>query len=312
MPDPIVAGAGRAGRNEIVVGADGSAHGLIAVAWAAGEALRRDADLRIVYAVAPWLFDVPVDPRVGAIREWMHDNGDEVLQQALAHARERAPGVRVSGEQVPGQPAEALIRESGRALMIVVGTHGMGGVAGLLLGSVGLQVVAHASCPAVAVREEPPMVGEPGIGEPVVGEPVVGEIVVGVDGSENSVEATAFAFEEASLRGARLRAVLAWSHGPGDMRPLGFDPDAVHAEAERALAASLAEWRVRFPEVDVVRDVVRARPVRALSSASDGAELLVVGTRGRGGFAGLVLGSVSHALLHHARCPLAVVPHPRA
>jgi nucleotide-binding universal stress UspA family protein len=299
--------AGEGDMDRIVVGADGSAHGLTAVAWAAGEARRRDAELRVVYAVAPWLFDVPLDPRVGAHREWMHDNGDEVLEQALAHARERAPGVRVSGEQVPGQPAEALIKESARALMTVVGTHGTSGVAGLLLGSVALQVVSHALGPAVAVREEMP---EPGRREP--GEPGTREIVVGVDGSGNGGEATGFAFEEASLRGARLRAVLAWSHGPAGMRPHGYDPDAVHGEAERALADSLLGWEVRFPEVEVVRDVVRARPVRALSEASDGAGLLVVGTRGRGGFTGLVLGSVSHALLHHARCPLAVVPHPPA
>ncbi|MFF5264715.1 universal stress protein [Actinomadura viridis] len=350
---------------EIVVGIDGSEGGLAAAEWAAAEAVLRNVPLRVVYAVAPWLFDVPVDPRIGSVREWMHKNGEEVVQEAVNRARARihALGVqeaRVSGGQVGGQPAAVLIKEAEGAAMVVVGSHGAGGLSGLLMGSVALQVVSHAPCPAVAVRVdraraeaareteadrhaatetatetttdtgadtgaetagaregEPGDTGEPG-GKPwrrMRREPehaAHGEIVVGVDGSEGSAAALAFAFEEASLRGARLRVVLAWTHpepaGPGGVEPLVYDVDAVGEEQERALAEFVAGGQADFPDVPLTRQVVRARPARALAEASGRVDLLVVGTRGRGGFAGLVLGSVGHALVHRARCPVAVVP----
>ncbi|MFC5749066.1 universal stress protein [Actinomadura rugatobispora] len=294
--------------NEIVVGADGSEHGLVAVEWAAAEAARRGAPLRVVHAVAAWLFDAQADPRIRLVREWMRDNGEEVVRQALGRARARAPEVEVSGGQVGGQPAEVLIRESRGALMVVVGSHGSGGLTGLLLGSVALQVTSHASCPAVAVRPDRPGTAEP---EPAEGTPDAGEVVVGVDGSPGSAAALDFAFEEAAVRGAPARAVMAWSHPaserPGDMQPLVFDPVVVTEEQERALAEFVAPWEAEYPGVPFIRQVVHARPTRVLAEASARARLLVVGSRGRGGFSGLVLGSVGHAMLHHARCPVAVV-----
>jgi nucleotide-binding universal stress UspA family protein len=284
--------------HRIVVGADGSEHSLRAVEWAAEEATRRVASLRIVYAIAPWLFDTPVDKRVAAVREWLRASGQEIIDRALDRARARAPGVPASAEMAPGGPARALIGAAQDADMVVIGGHGAGGLTGLLLGSVALQVVTHAPCTAVVVRSLEPEVNR--------------EIVVGVDGSPTCAAAIGFAFEEAALRMARLRAVLAWTHpasaGPGDMQPLVYDVEVVSGDEERLLVECLAGWRQKFPDVEVVHDVVQARPTRALAGTSAGADLLVVGARGRGGFAGLILGSVSHAMLHRAHCPVAVVP----
>jgi nucleotide-binding universal stress UspA family protein len=138
------------------------------------------------------------------------------------------------------------------------------------------------------------------------------EIAVGVDGSGTEASAICFAFEEAALRKARLHVIHAWSHpssdGPGEMCPLVYDPAIVGDEEERAVENLLVRWRAEFPEVEVCCEAVHDRPTRALAGISARSELLVVGTRGRGGFPGLLLGSVSHAMLHSAHCPVAVVP----
>lgn len=280
---------------EIIAGVDGSDQSLRAIEWATEEARRRDLPLRIVYAETPWLSDMPVDPRVGAIREWLLTGGRELLDQAVTTARERDPGVAVEGETVPGQPARILLEKARDAAMIVLGGHGIGTVGSLLIGSTALQVVTHAPVPVVVVQHLEPVVR--------------GEVVVGVDGSRMGEPAIEWAFEAASLRKARLRAIHVWSNPalswPSDMQSLVYDPQAF---AEEELGEALALWREKFPDVEVVSEVMHGRPARILAGVSVRADLLVVGTRGRGGFAGLLLGSVSHALLHLARCPLAVVP----
>ncbi|MEU8801045.1 universal stress protein [Spirillospora sp. NPDC048819] len=138
-----------------------------------------------------------------------------------------------------------------------------------------------------------------------------GEIVVGVDGAPAGTDAIGFAFEEASIREVRLRALLAWtspvSTGPGDMQPLVYDRELLAADEERLLAESLAGWRTKYPDVDIVPGSVRGRAARVLAEASTHADQLVVGSRGRGGFAGLPFGSVGHAMLHRAHCPVAIV-----
>lgn len=282
----------------IIVGTDGSDQSLHAVEWAAEEAERRGLPLRIVHAEAEWMYDTPVDPRLSAVREWLLTGGKELLDKAVATARERVPGVEVDAETVPGQVARVLLEKAADAAMVVLGGHGMGAATGLLLGSTTLQVVTHAKVPTVVVRDLEPAVRR--------------EVVVGVDGSAVSEPAIGFAFEEAALRRARLRAVHAWSHpaseGPGDMQPLVYDPQIVAEEEMRLVEKSLAPWQDKFPEVEVVFEAEHGRPARILAGASARADLLVVGNRGRGGFTGLLLGSVSHALLHHAHCPLAVVP----
>ncbi|HZE29916.1 MAG TPA: universal stress protein [Actinoallomurus sp.] len=285
----------------IVVGADGSDHGLRAVEWATEEAARRKLPLRILYAEAPWLYDMPVDPRLVAVRKWLLAGDEELLDQAVARARERAPDVLVEAESVPGPASQVLLEKAKDAAMVVLGSRGAGTVAGLLLGSTALQVVTHSPVPAVVVRDLEPAVRR--------------EVAVGVDGSEAVGSAIGFAFEEASLRNARLRVVHVWTHpasaGPGTMQPLVYDPQIVGEEEHRALEESLAVWREKYPDVEVVPEVVQGHPARILGGVSARADLLVVGTRGRGGFSGLLLGSVSHALLHYAHCPVAVVPSAR-
>jgi nucleotide-binding universal stress UspA family protein len=142
-----------------------------------------------------------------------------------------------------------------------------------------------------------------------------GPVVVGVDGSRLSELAIDFAVREAARREAGVVAVHAWtrpvSTGPGDMLPLVYDVDEVQAEEDRVLAESVAGWRDRYPDVDIVHRLVRGRPAPALLAESASAQLVVVGGHGRGGFSGLLLGSVSHAMLHHARCPVVIVQAPR-
>ena len=172
--------------------------------------------------------------------------------------------------------------------MIVVGSRGLGGFSGLLLGSVGVQLAAHAGCPVVVVRRDGRADG-----------PEAGRVVVGVDGSHDADRAMRFAFEQASFRGVGLTAVHTYiwpdSTGPGDMLPLVYDEDDLRDDERRLLAESVAGWTDKFPDVDVRRSVVRGTAAGVLTHLSHGAELLVVGSRGRGGFTGLLLGSVSQA-----------------
>ena len=287
--------------NAIIVGADGSRHSLRAVDWAAEEAALRRSPLRIVHAMPPWLYDRNVDPRLVPVREWLLAGGQEVIGEAVETARTRVSGLAVEGELAPGGAARMLLERardpSTAASMVVVGSHGVGTVAGLLLGSTALQVVAHTLVPTVVVRHVEPVMRQ--------------EIAVGVDGPPAAESTLAFAFEEAALRGARLRAVHVWSDpgtGLAGMTPLVYDPEQIAGEQTRRLNEMLAPWRDKNPDVQVVTEVVHGRPVRILAGVSARADLLVVGTRGLGGFTGLMLGSVSHGLLHHAHCPLAVVP----
>ncbi|MCP9948173.1 universal stress protein [Actinomadura madurae] len=269
--------------------------------WAADEAARRGASLHVVYVGTPCLFDVPTDPGAARGREQLLDGGRDIVELGVTRARERVPGLKVTGEQTGGQPAKVLIERARDARMVVTGSRGAGRLTGLVLGSVAMQVASHAHCPAVVVRASKPSVYR--------------EVVVGVDGSTGSSDAVAFAFEEASLRGVRLRALLAWSSpvstGPGDMRPLVYDRDVVAVEEERVLGEALAGWRAKYPDVVVMPEAVHGRAVKVLAEASVHADLLVVGSRGRGGFTGLLLGSVSQALLLRANCPVTVVrAHP--
>jgi len=190
-----------------------------------------------------------------------------------------------------------LLAESTRAELVVLGDRGLGGFAGLLIGSVAVALAAHAACPVVVVRGAEPdrTTSRP---EPVV---------VGVDGSPAGEAAVAFAFEAAALRGVPLVAVHTWRDLLVDatMAPL-VDWDAVEADEREVLAERLAGWGEKYPDVEVRRLVTRDRPAHALVQESGRAQLVVVGSRGRGGIAGMLLGSVSQALLHHSACPVVV------
>jgi nucleotide-binding universal stress UspA family protein len=266
-----------------------------AVEWAADEAARLDFTVHIVHTV-PWLYGTPIDPRSGVVPDDMIMRGRAVLETAVSAARERAPGLLVESELEAGSPARVLLERARTAALVVVGSHGTGLAARLAIGSTALQVVTHSPAPAVVVREVEHVPWH--------------EITLGVDGSETEGPAIRFAFEEAALRKVRLHAIHAWSHpgseGPGDMQPLVYDPAVVDDEKGRALGESMAVWRAEFPDVEVCCEAVHGRPARILAGASARSDLLVVGSRGRGGFAGLLLGSVSHAVLYSAHCPVAV------
>jgi nucleotide-binding universal stress UspA family protein len=188
---------------------------------------------------------------------------------------------------------------STQSRLVVLGHRGLGGFAGLLLGSVGVAVSAHAHCPVVVVR---------GNARP---ETARRPVAVGLDDSPQADLAIGFAFEEAACRQVGLTAVRAWTppHLPWQTatRPLVYDADELES-AERHLAeTALAGWRDKYPGVRVTIRLVPGGAGHALVTASHDSQLMVVGSRGRGGFAGLLLGSVSQQLLHHAHCPVAVV-----
>lgn len=280
----------------VIAGVDGSAQGHRAVRLAAEQARGRHRALRLVHALGWPLNQTPITSRAsGPLDGGPRFEAERLLAQAIADARQAAPEVPVSGEIADGQPANVLLARSSGAALIVLGSRGLGGFGSLLLGSVALQVSTHALCPVLVAR----------------GGDRDGPVVVGVDGSPLSTLATGFAFAEAAKRGAELIAVHAYrdpvSAGPGDMLPLVHDVDSLRSEEDRVLAEGIAGWREKYPDVAVARRLVRNRPAPALVEESTRAGLVVVGARGRGGFAGLVTGSVSHALLHHADCPVAIV-----
>jgi nucleotide-binding universal stress UspA family protein len=284
----------------VVVGVDGSPSSLHAVSAAVPMAAERHRPLRVVHAFIWPLLRVPLGPGPGAPDDaGLRHDAERIVADAVAHARSAgAVGLDVSGEVVTGAAAAVLLAEARDAALVVIGDRGLGGFSGLLLGSVAVQLAAHAPVPVMVVRGT---------------EHQDGPVVVGVDGSGDSDLAIGFAFEEAAFRNADLRAVHAWTHPiasePGDMLPLVYDVDDVTDEATRLLAEALAGWRDRYPEVKVSRILVRGRARQALVEESTRAQLLVVGARGRGGFTGLLLGSVSQTALHHASCPVAVVRH---
>ncbi|WP_406177428.1 universal stress protein [Streptomyces sp. NBC_00996] len=284
----------------VVVGVDGSASSLAAVETAAREARWRGAGLRVVHAF-PWpamhvpLGPSPLGPPEGGIRNMVEHLGRE----AVARARSVAPEVDVSQAVVTGEPLTVLEAQSRAAELVVVGSRGMGGFVGLLVGSTAVHLAAHGKCPVLVVRET----GDD-----------AGPVVLGVDGSTTGESAVDFAFVEAAWRGAGLVALHAWTTwnaplpAPQDAAaPYANPPGELGQEEERLLAEALTGHRERYPEVAVEHQVVHGRTREALIEASCSAQLLVVGARGRGGFAGLLLGSVSQAVLHHAHCPVAVV-----
>jgi nucleotide-binding universal stress UspA family protein len=220
------------------------------------------------------------------------------LATATAAATAVARDLPVEQVETTGSPVGVLQAESIRAEPVVLGDRGLGGFAGLLIGSVAVALAAHAACPVVVVRGPEPDRMVPR-SEPVV---------VGVDGSPTSEGAVAFAFEAAALRGVPLVAVHTWFDTVVDstMAPL-IDWDATETDEREVLAERLAGWAEKYPDMTVRRLVTRDRPARALVEESGRAQLVVVGSRGRGGISGLLLGSVSQALLHHAACPVAVV-----
>ncbi|PGH45946.1 Nucleotide-binding universal stress protein, UspA family [Micromonospora sediminicola] len=285
--------------DEILVGYDGSTDASVALDWALDEAGRSGRPVRLAYVfewltVAGWI-GPGVAPGVWP-DETARRQVEELVRKAAADAAAERPGLTVHGEVFDGPPALVLQERSAGAGMLVLGSRGHGGFGGLLAGSTAVSVTAHAHCPVVVVRD----------GQAATSGPVV----VGSDGSPSALRALGFAVERAAQRDVPLRVLRAWEP-PGDRWvPPDFDPQETAATERAAAEAELAPWRESFPDVPVEIEAVPGSAAALLVEASRSAQLVVVGSRGRGGLRGMLLGSVSQQLIQHAHCPVAVVREP--
>lgn len=289
-------------RRSVLVGVDGSVSAQGALAWAAAEASTRHCLLRIVHAFSwPMTSNALGMTFVGDANLDLQSAAEWILTKAAAHAREVAPDIKVATDLFVGPAAPTLLSEAQGADLVVVGSRGVGGFRGLLVGSVSATVAAHAPCPVVVVHPH-------GDGTAFPASPT-GRIVVGVDGSEISQEAIRFACQQAVRRHigiTALHAAMTTRQHPA----LRVPAEIVDQIDRQLLAEAMESKRVLFPGIDVQTTLVHGHPAQAMIDSSAGAELIVVGSRGRGGFAGMLLGSVSQAVLQHAVCPVAVVrPH---
>jgi nucleotide-binding universal stress UspA family protein len=285
----------------IAAGVDGTPESLAALEWAAVEAGRRGTELRVAHVWEPRRVS-GAEERSGSSDEqerWVRQG----VEDSVRGLTERHPGLAVSTHIRRGEAAEGLLEISDGARMLVLGSRGRGVLLGFLLGSVGREVIAEANLPVVLVRADLKGDAE-----------ATGEIVVGQHGEpEDSAEALRFAFETAAACEAPLRAVRAWSlppvfsYSPGSLRLLDEAGGPVPFE-RKALTAALAPWRERFPDVPVTEHVEMGSAGEVLLSVSTGARLTVVGRRAHRSAIGSRLGSVADAVIHHAPCPVAVVP----
>jgi nucleotide-binding universal stress UspA family protein len=275
-------------RRHVVAGVDGSEHAERALDWAAADAARRGLALRIVYVREPWMPEHSAATGGRSLTEY----AEELLERCAQRAREHEPGLEVSTAVVTGAVVERLRTESETADTVVIGSRGLGGFAGLVLGSTGLGLAGHAHGPVVVVRG------------PV--RPRQNEIVVGYDGSDDAEYAVEYAMEQAAARSARLRVLYVKRTPVVGPHPVGYGP-VPPAGIEEELPRLLRPWLEKYPQVECVQSVVAGHPVPALAAASRTADLVVVGSRGLGEVATGLLGSVSHGLLHRAHCPVAVV-----
>ncbi len=301
-------------RRPVVVGVDGSDASLGAFAHGAWQAQRRGKPLRLVFCQhpAPGLGLLGLGPGVGLAEE-LSTAAADLLADLAEQARLAYPGLAVITEVVPAPAGATLVAASREAALVVVGSRGLGGFAGLLLGSVGTQLSAHSACPVIVMR---PADGENDLGAPPAPKPVV----VGVDGVPDSDAALEFAFAEAAARGAPVIALYAWwmlpvsQLGPSDPRQYRppwpeSDRAAVDEEARRMLAEATVGVRERYPGVPVTLQPAHAmNPVMVLLEASADAGLLVVSRHGGNAFTRLIFSSVGDIAVREASCPVAVVP----
>jgi nucleotide-binding universal stress UspA family protein len=287
-------------RYGVVVGVDGSAASNAAVCWAAHEAAMRHIPLTLVHmvkTVGPAYPEMSLSADAAA---WREDDGRRVLEEAVKIAEDATKASRtiaISRELRVSPPVPTLAEMSERAEMVVVGFTGRGAVARVLLGSVSSGVVRSAKCPVAVIRAEAPLLSHP----------EQAPVLVGIDCSPASELALAIAFDEASRRGVELTALHA--SGVEVFEHPGLDWEVVKSEAERSLAEYLAGWQERYPDVKVYRVVVFDQPGRELIEESKAAQLVVVGSHGRGGLTGMLLGSVSNAVVHSSHAP-AIVARP--
>lgn len=286
----------------VVVGVDGSEAALAALDWAVGEAVERHRRLRVVHAFIWPLFDhvslgpLPAGPPSSGLRM----AAQAIVDEAVRRASTMSPGLVVEGIVCPGASGPVILREAEDATLVVVGSRGLGGFAGLLLGSVSSQLAAHSPCPVVVTRAPSPQRGRP-LGD---------HVVVGMDGPSTSTGTVEFALGEASRLHIPLTMISCAPPGPA-IYGVPFDDEQVIDAHRQSLATAVEAWQPKYPDVRITPELVRGTPAHALVDASRTARLVVVGARGSGGFHGLALGSVSQQVLHHASSPVAVVPNGR-
>jgi nucleotide-binding universal stress UspA family protein len=270
----------------------------MAVRAATLDAARRGCGLKLVHAfVWPELKVATGPPAGGPPDVGLRHEAEMFLDEAAKVAAYTDPRIPITTEVVTGAPARVLLHQAHEAEVIVLGSRGLGGFSGLLVGSTAVQVSSYSPVPVLVIRgterEDAP-------------------VVLAVDGSPESRATVAVGFAEADRRGSELLVVHTWtgpaSTRPGDMLPLVYDTEEVESEESLLLSEALSGYHDEHPDVTVTVRVLHARPAPTLIEMSRTARVMVVGTRGRGGFTGLLLGSVSQQLLHHSECPVLVVP----
>lgn len=284
-------------RAPVLAAVDGSIVGFRAVAWAATEAALFGCPLHLLTSTAG--AGGPQPAATDAVVRWLREEGERVLAEASRVARTAVtdPALEITTEVTDQPVAEHLIRRSPEVRMLVVGSRGLGAVRRGLLGSVSSAVTRHAHCPVTVVHTV----------SATDAVTAALPILVGIDGTENSVPALEAAFEEASRRRVGLVALHAWSDISSRLEVTVEGWTEIRTSEEALLAESLAGFAERYPQVEVRRVLVYHRPVRSLLDEAENAQLVVVGSRGRGGFAGLLLGSTAAALVQSADCPVMVV-----
>ncbi|WP_028476900.1 universal stress protein [Nocardia sp. CNY236] len=274
----------------VLVGIDGSRAALAAVRWAAVDAAHRHVPLHIIDAIGA---QIDLGPGIGIpqvdFSEFRQDGlaALDIAHKTAVEASSPIREIHITTQLVEVPPIPVLCDRSATARMLVVGTRGLGAFGRGLLGSVSTAVARHAGCPVAVIPEAP--------------ERFEGPVVVGVDGSTHSVRAIEIAFDQAAHRGTGLVAVHTWS----ELFHYKSHSELQH-EGEALLAQNLAGYSEKYPEVSVRRVVDGAKPAKRLLDEGETAQLIVVGSHGRGGFAGMTLGSVSQAVLHAATVPVII------
>ncbi|MFE2092345.1 universal stress protein [Streptomyces sp. NPDC059460] len=296
----------------VTVGLDGSPESRAAAEWAAREAKLRGLPLRLVHVWEPVPEPMAQAPFLGA--ETQQHWSERIPRETAEGLRLRHPGVHVDMEQISGRPTDALAKASKDAELLILGSRGLSGIGGFLVGSVGMAVIARIETPVVLVRageqaadeHEPDPAGIPSAAT------AYRPVVLGLDTGHSDDAVIAFAFEEATRRGTALRVVHGWNLPPYFAYGLPADPE-LNAELGRQEAAALTEvlrpWRQKYPDVEVVEESRSGSPANHVIDASRDASLVVVGRRIRRSPIGAHIGPVTYAVLHHATTPVAVVAH---
>ncbi len=282
----------------VLVCVDGSSASDAAVAWGTREAIMRKLPITLMHAVQPVVVGWPEGQLYDDMPEWQLDDAKHVIDQAhktLSAGLSGAEPPEIRTEVVYSGVVPALVEASNDAWMIVAGSQGLGALGRLLLGSVTTGLIHYAHCPVAVIHSRETAAVD-----------TSAPVLLGVDGSPASEAATALAFDEASRRGVGLRALHVWSD-VGVFPVLGMDWRDREREGQEILAERLAGWQERYPDVHVERLLFCDKPSRWLLEESERAQLVVVGSRGRGGFPGMLLGSVSSAVAQSAKVPVIVV-----